>query len=283
LLVVSDIVLSETAALADVVLPVTQWAEETGTMTNLEGRVLLRQAATRPPPGARSDLTIVCELARRLDAPGEWLDDPASVFAELGRASAGGRADYSGMSYEQILAHDGMFWPCPAGSPGTPRLFADGFPTPDGRARFVPVEHSPVAEDLDSQYPIYLTTGRVLQHYQSGAQTRRITALNQAQPAAFVELHPDLADELGIVDGDDVEVSSRRGTAYGAARITDTIRADTVFMPFHYAGRGSANRLTNPALDPISKMPEFKVCAVSLRRVLPTVERAVPGAAGAGA
>jgi assimilatory nitrate reductase catalytic subunit len=263
LLVVCDVVLSETAALADVVLPVTQWAEETGTMTNLEGRVLLRNQAVEPPGGVRSDLQVIAELARRLQAPGDWSDDPAAVFAELGRASAGGISDYAGISYQQITEQDGTFWPCPdAGHKGTPRLFAERFPTVDGRARFVAVEHRPVAEEIDDQYPIYLTTGRVLQQYQSGAQTRRIPTLSAAQPEAFVELHPQLAERLGIADGDHTQVTSRRGTALGRARVTDTIRADTVFMPFHFAGDQAVNRVTNPALDPVSKMPEFKVCAV---------------------
>jgi assimilatory nitrate reductase catalytic subunit len=263
LLVVCDVVLSETAALADVVLPVTQWAEETGTMTNLEGRVLLRNQAVEPPDGVRSDLQVIAELARRLEAPGEWSDDPATVFSELGRASAGGISDYAGISYEQITEQDGTFWPCPdSGHKGTPRLFAERFPSVDGRARFVAVEHSPVAEEIDEQYPIYLTTGRVLQQYQSGAQTRRIPTLSAAQPEAFVELHPQLAERLGIADGDRLQVTSRRGTAVGRARVTDTIRADTVFMPFHFAGDQTVNRITNPALDPVSKMPEFKVCAV---------------------
>jgi nitrite reductase (NADH) large subunit len=275
LLVVSDVVLSESAALADVVLPVTQWAEETGTMTNLEGRVLLRNKAVSAPAGVRSDLEVITELARRLDAPGQWSDQPEQVFAELRRASAGGPADYTGISYQRITAELGVFWPCPTNDhPGTPRMFTDTFATPDGRARFIPVEHRPVAEPLDDDFPIYLTTGRVLQQYQSGAQTRRIPALNKAEPEAFVELHPDLAARLTITDGQLVDVQSRRGTARAAARITDSIRRDTVFMPFHYPGAGNANRLTNPALDPISRMPEFKVCAVQLVPVAQTGIRA---------
>jgi assimilatory nitrate reductase catalytic subunit len=267
-LAVSDLVLSETAALADVVLPVTQWAEETGTMTNLEGRVLLRRAALPPPHGVRSDLDVIAGLAGRLDAPGRWDTDPASVFDELRRASAGGPADYAGITYARIAAEDGVFWPCPSEDhPGTPRLFLDRFATPDGRARFVPVEHRPVAEEIDVEYPVYLTTGRVLAHYQSGAQTRRIAALAEAQPEPFVEIHPDLAELHGLDEGTRVRVSSRRGHAEALVRITDTIRADTVFMPFHWGGLGSANRLTNPALDPVSRMPEFKVCAVSLQAI----------------
>ncbi|HWG00515.1 MAG TPA: molybdopterin oxidoreductase family protein [Trebonia sp.] len=264
-LAVCDPLLSETAARADVVLPVTQWAEETGTMTNLEGRVLLRRRAAAPPPGVRTDLEVLAALARRLAAPGDWDPDPERVFAELRRASAGGPADYAGISYERIAAEDGVFWPCPdTAHPGTPRMFRTNFATPNGRARFVPVEHRPVAEDADAQYPVYLTTGRVLQHYQSGTQTRRVPALRAAQPEAFVEVHPDLAAACALAEGDMVRVVSRRGAARGRVRITDTVRADTVFMPFHWGGAGSANLVTNPALDPISKMPEFKVCAVRL-------------------
>ncbi|MEV4394239.1 molybdopterin-dependent oxidoreductase [Nonomuraea sp. NPDC049607] len=262
LLVVADVVLSETAARADVVLPVTQWAEEDGTMTNLEGRVLLRRRAVAPPEGVRSDLDVVAGLAARL---GHRFDaEPAAVFDELRRATAGGVADYSGITYERIAAETGVFWPCPsAGHPGTPRPFLDRFAHPDGRARFVPVEHRPAAEEPDQDYPVYLSTGRILSHYQSGAQTRRIASLVRAAPEPFVELHPDLAEQLGVAAGDLVRVSSRRGHTRAVARISDAIRRDTVFMPFHWEG---ANRLTNPALDPVSGMPEFKVCAVRVER-----------------
>lgn len=262
LLVVADVVRSETAAMADVVLPVTQWAEESGTMTNLEGRVLLRRRAVAPPAGVRSDLDVIAGLAARL---GHRFDtEPAAVFDELRRAAAGGVADYSGITYERIAAETGVFWPCPSEDhPGTPRPFLDRFAHPDGRARFVPVEHRPAAEEPDADYPVYLSTGRVLAHYQSGAQTRRIASLVRAAPEPFVELHPDLAAQLGVAAGDLVRVSSRRGRSRAVARISDAIRRDTVFMPFHWEG---ANRLTNPALDPVSGMPEFKVCAVRVER-----------------
>ncbi|MBT2540583.1 molybdopterin oxidoreductase family protein [Streptomyces sp. ISL-44] len=261
-LAVADVVLSETAALADVVLPVTQWAEETGTTTNLEGRVLLRRRALTPPPGVRTDLEVLHGLAARLGIEKGFPTAPEEVFDELRRASAGGPADYSGISYDRIEAEQGVFWPCPDGSSGTPRLFLDGFATDDGRARFVPVTHRDAAEVPDADYPLFLTTGRVVAQYQSGAQTRRVAELNAAAPGPFVELHPRLAARLGAVDGSPLAVISRRGRAVAPARITDTIRADTVFMPFHWPGEGRANTLTNPALDPISRMPEFKVCAV---------------------
>ncbi|MEV4554577.1 molybdopterin-dependent oxidoreductase [Nonomuraea wenchangensis] len=262
LLVACDFVLSETAARADVVFPVTQWAEESGTMTNLEGRVLLRNQAVAPPDGVRSDLEVIAGLAARLGH--RFATEPAEVFDELRRAARGGPADYSGITYERIAEEKGVFWPCPEpGHPGTPRPFLDRFAHPDGRARFVPVRHRPPAEEPDEDYPVHLTTGRVLAHYQSGAQTRRIAPLVQAAPEPFVELHPDLAERLEIAAGDVVRLTSRRGEARAVARISDAIRRDTVFMPFHWEG---ANRLTNPALDPTSRMPEFKVCAVRVER-----------------
>ncbi|WP_432095261.1 molybdopterin oxidoreductase family protein [Streptomyces sp. bgisy100] len=266
-LAVADVVLSETAQLADVVLPVTQWAEETGTTTNLEGRVLLRRRALDPPPGVRSDLDVLGGLAARLGREKGFPTDPEEVFDELRRASAGGPADYSGITYGRIAAEDGVFWPCPDAArphPGTPRLFLDRFATDDGRARFVPVTHRPAAEEPDADYPVLLTTGRVLAQYQSGAQTRRVDELNTAAPGPFVQLHPQLAERVGVAEGSPVAVVSRRGRAVAPARISTDIRPDTVFMPFHWPGAGRANSLTNPALDPTSRMPEFKVCAVRL-------------------
>ncbi|MEU8751541.1 molybdopterin oxidoreductase family protein [Streptomyces chartreusis] len=304
-LAVCDVVLSETAALADVVLPVTQWAEETGTTTNLEGRVLLRRRAITPPEGVRSDLEIMHELAARLSGERAlekgFPTDAEEVFEELRRASAGGPADYSGITYRRLAEENGVFWPCPAATgaaedagdsedasldagpddpaqdhdadaaphPGTPRLFLDRFATPDGRARFAPVSHRAAAEEPDDEYPVLLTTGRVVAQYQSGAQTRRVDELNTAAPGPFVELHPRLAARLGAADGDPLAVISRRGRAVAPARITTAIRPDTVFMPFHWPGEGRANTLTNPALDPTSRMPEFKTCAVRVEPVKP--------------
>ncbi|NNJ06066.1 molybdopterin-dependent oxidoreductase [Streptomyces sp. PKU-MA01144] len=328
-LAVADVVLSETAELADVVLPVTQWAEETGTTTNLEGRVLLRRRALTPPPGVRSDLEVIHGLAGLLGHEKGFPTDPEEVFGELRRASSGGPADYAGISYRRLEEEQGVFWPCPesgvpgqgagmpeegagmpgsgprlgaretggparepgtgagqtggparepameagqtggpAGEPhpGTPRLFLDRFATPDGRARFVPVVHREAAEPTDAEYPVVLTTGRVVAQYQSGAQTRRVDELNAAAPGPFVQLHPQLAARVGVADGEPVAVVSRRGRAVAPARVSEAIRPDTVFMPFHWPGAGRANTLTNPALDPTSRMPEFKVCAVRLER-----------------
>ncbi|HVQ89624.1 MAG TPA: molybdopterin oxidoreductase family protein [Mycobacteriales bacterium] len=266
-LAVADIFRSETAAEADVVFPTTQWAEEDGTMTNLEGRVLRRRRAVRPPPGVRDDLALLTALADRLGRGKYFCADPEQVFDELCRASAGGPADYAGISYRRIEAEQGVFWPCPsADHPGTPRLFTESFATPDGRARFFPVEHREAAEPPDAEYPQLLTTGRVLRQYQSGTQTRRVRALTEGtEPTA--ELHPDLARRHDIGPGDLIELRTRRGSARFRAALTDTIRPDTVFAPFHWGGPASANALTNPALDPLSRMPAFKLCAVSVRRV----------------
>ncbi len=266
-LAVADFVPSETAVRADVVLPTTQWAEETGTITNLEGRVLLRRAARPAPGGVRGDLEVIAGLAGRLGPRGRFAAEPSEVFAELRAASAGGLADYSGITYERIVAETGVFWPCPGEDhPGTPRVFLDRFATPDGRARLVPVEHRGPAEEICGDYPVYLTTGRVLAHYQSGAQTRRVRALVDAAPEAYVELHPDLAARIDVDDGMAIRVTSRRGSAVARARLSTAIRHDTVFMPFHWAGDARANLLTNPVLDPTSRMPEFKVCAVRVEK-----------------
>ena len=268
LLVVCDVVPSETAAMADVVLPVTQWAEEEGTMTSLEGRVIRRRQGVEAPDGVRSELWVWSELARRLGAPGTWSTVPSEVFAELAAASAGGRADYSGLSHDRLDAEPALFWPCPAPAagkaphPGTPRLFLDAFPTPDGRARLVPVDHRGPDDQVRPAAPTWLVTGRVLQQYQSGAQTRRVPELSGAAPGPFVEIHPLLAQRLGVPDGALVCLDSERGRVTAPARLTEQVRPDTVFMPFHWGGRGSVNRVTNDATDPLSGMPELKVCAV---------------------
>ncbi|CAI9402218.1 molybdopterin oxidoreductase family protein [Aestuariimicrobium sp. T2.26MG-19.2B] len=270
LLVVADFVPSETALLADVILPVTQWAEEEGTMTNLEGRVLRRRAVVDPPAGARSELWLLRELARRLGVTTGFPDDPRSVFEELARASAGGVADYSGITWERLDAGEQVHWPCPATGdgeddhPGTPRAFLERFPTPDGRARMIAVRHHGPADDVRADAPLHLVTGRVLQQYQSGAQTRRVAELNAAQSGPFVEVHPVLADRLGLVEGEDAVLTTRRGQAIAEVRLSDGIRPDTIFMPFHWPGLGSPNRLTQDATDPISGMPEFKVTAVRI-------------------
>jgi len=266
-LAVSDFFLSETAERADVVLPSAQWAEEEGTMTNLEGRVILRQRAMQPPEGVRTDIEVLSSLAARLGYSRFFASQPAEVFDELRRASAGGVADYSGITWDRIRRSDGIFWPCPAEDhPGTPRLFLERFPTEDGRARFHPVAYQTAAEQPDDEFPLYLTTGRIMAQYQSGTQTRRVAALVDSAPEAFAQIHPSMAGTYGIADGDPVSLTTRRGSAVMRAQLTASIRMDTVFVPFHYGGLGRANLLTNPALDPVSRMPEFKVCAVRIEK-----------------
>lgn len=194
--------------------------------------------------------------------------DARSVFDELRRASAGGPADYAGITYERIDAEGGVFWPCPdEAHPGTPRLFAASFPRPAGRAKFHPVRHAAPAEEIGGAFPLYLTTGRVLAQYQSGTQTRRVRRLAELAPAPVAEVHPVTAARHGVVDGGPVRIATRRGVATFRAKVTPSIREDTVFAPFHWSGEGSANRLTNPALDPASGMPEFKACAARVEEI----------------
>ena len=234
-------------------------------MTNLEGRVLLRRQAVAPPDGVRSDIDILSALATRLGKGEHIPPDPISAFAELRRASSGGTADYAGISTARIEREHGIFWPCPdEGHPGSPRLFLQRFAHEDGLARFSPVQRRMSAEEPDATYPLYLTTGRVLTHYQTGAQTRRVPELLDAEPDAFVEIHPDTAASAGIVQGAMALLTTRRGNATFRARLTPGIRRDTLFVPFHWGGASSANLLTNNAIDPVSKIPEFKVCAVRL-------------------
>jgi assimilatory nitrate reductase catalytic subunit len=262
-LVVVDFFLSETAQLADVVLPGAQWAEEEGTTTNLEGRVTLRRRVFDPPDGVRTDVDILCGLASRLGVGARFsYSGSANVFDEFRRATAGGPADYSGMSYARIEAEDGLFWPCPSEThPGTPRLFIDRFPTTSGRAKFHAVTHRSPADARDDEYPLFLTSGRVMPHYQSGTQTRRTSQLDALMPGPLAEMHPTTAGLAHLADGDKVRIVTRRGGATFTLKVTATIREDTVFIPFHWGGEQSANRLTSAALDPVSRMPEFKVCA----------------------
>ena len=263
---VSDFFLSETAKLADVVLPAAQWAEEEGTMTNLEGRVIRRRRAMAPLGEARTDDDVLCELARHLGR-GKFFEyeNTEAIFNELGRATAGGVADYSGITYDKIDELQGVQWPCPeANHPGTPHLFRKSFPTASGKAKFHAVRHLAPAEEPDNEFPYYLTTGRTLAHYQSGTQTRRVEKLNEMVSECYAEMHPDLARQYGLNDGVHVTLATRRGTATLRVKLSSGIRRDTIFVPFHWGGNQSANALTNAALDPTSRMPEFKVCAVRI-------------------
>jgi assimilatory nitrate reductase catalytic subunit len=274
-----DFFLNETAQFADLVLPGSLQEEDEGTVTQIEGRVIRINQAVDPPGDARQDWRIVQDIAAAMGRPrGFTFCEPREIFDELRRASQGGVADYSGITYEKIERQFGVFWPCPSDDhPGTPRLFEPGsfnpvacgagpFYFPDGKARFNVAEYRSPAEDVDAEYPVILTTGRVVSQYLSGTQTRRIGPLVAQYPEPRVEMHPQLADELGIVDEQWITVESRRGTCTLRAQVVRTIRPDTIFIPYHWAGPKSANQLTISAQDPISKIPEYKVCAVRVRR-----------------
>ncbi|UEL29689.1 molybdopterin oxidoreductase family protein [Pseudarthrobacter sp. L1SW] len=276
-LMVCDFFMSETAAEADLILPVLQWAEEEGTLTNLEGRVLRRRRALAPPPGARSELWIMARLAEALNAPSTYSEDPEAVFEELRLASAGGLADYSGIDYAMLDRGEAAYWPYPAGSTGTPRLFQDAFAHADGKAVMVPVtprrRRTPAASPDPAAKTMTLITGRLLEHYQSGAQTRRVPELLAAQPEAAAQIHPAAAASMGITEGALVSVANERGEVVCRAQLSNAIRPETVFLPFHFPELESANRLTEAATDPISGMPEFKFNTVWVRPVavpLPT-------------
>jgi assimilatory nitrate reductase catalytic subunit len=268
-LVVVDFFMSETAELADVVLPGTVWCEDEGTTTNLEGRVVKINRAADPPGEARHDWAILCELAQRLGR-GQFFQFASAhdIWDELRSASKGSVADYYGITWEKIERQQGVFWPCPTEDhPGTPRLFTDRFGHPDGKARMFPIAYRPPAEEPGGDYPFRLTTGRVVYHYLSGNQTRRLGFLNAQAPEPWVELHPQAAERLGIADGEVVRVRTPRGRMEVKAVVAPTIRPDTLFIPYHYGHRLAANQLTNPAVDPVVKIPEYKVCAATVERL----------------
>lgn len=268
LLVVVDSFLNETAELAHVVLPSLLWTEEAGTLTNLEGRVVLRRPVTCPPEGPRSDLAILKEIASRLGhADVLPSDSPSAVFDELAHVTKGAPADYSGLSHALLERAQGVQWPCTLSNPaGTPRVFSERFAHPDGKAKFFPVEHRAAGEPPDCEYPLYLTTGRTREHYNSGSQTRRIDELRTRQPEPLLEVHPACLDRFGLNGQACVDVETRRARLRFRVRSTSSIRVDTLFIPFHFGGRESANQLTAAYLDPTSRMPEFKICAARLRK-----------------
>jgi assimilatory nitrate reductase catalytic subunit len=269
---VIDFFLSETAFHADLVLPGSLHEEDEGTSTTVEGRVVKLNPSKSPPGDARLDGDILCDIARRL-GKGHYFPYQSSreVFDELRVASKGGSADYFGITWDRIERENGVFWPCPTlDHPGTPRLHEGGrFPTDDGRGRFQPVRYRPPAEEVDDEYPVWLTTGRVVSQFLSGTQTRRIGPLVAQYPEPLCEIHPRLAAAHGIATGDLVRVTSRRGSMTLPAQVVETIRPDTVFIPYHWPGSRSANQLTSRALDPLSKIPEYKVSAVRIERVGP--------------
>ncbi len=261
--------LSESARYADIVLAGSLMEEDDGTTTNVEGRVIRHRRAVTPPDGAREDWKILNEIASRLGHADKFnYNSPREIFEELRIASKGGVSDYSGMTWDRIGENNGLFWPCPEnGHPGTPRLYEGGkFGHPDGKAHFIPIDWHPSAEMPDEEYPIILTTGRVVSHFLSGTQTRRIASLMEQYPQPRCEIHPRLAEKLGIADNDFVKVESRRGQIVVRAQLVKTIRPDTVFVPYHWPLDRSANNCTIRAIDPVSNIPEFKICAVRVSK-----------------
>jgi assimilatory nitrate reductase catalytic subunit len=281
-----DFFLNDTARHADIVLPGSLQEEDEGVVAQVEARVIKINKAVEPPGDARQDWRIIQDIARALGRPhGMTFASPRDIFEELRVASKGGVADYSGITWEKIEANYGVFWPCPSTDkdgrpvdhPGTPRLFlpnswnpvakgAGPYYFPDGKARFNVTAYTPPAEEVDAEYPLILTTGRVVSQFLSGTQTRRIGPLVEQYPEPLIELHPRLAEKLGLKTGDWATAESRRGSATLRCSVVTTIRPDTIFIPYHWAGRKSANQLTVSAQDPFSKIPEYKVCACRLTK-----------------
>ncbi|MBW5446353.1 molybdopterin-dependent oxidoreductase [Cohnella sp. CFH 77786] len=265
-LVVADFLMSETALLADLILPVSAYLENTGTLTNLEGRVLLREAARSAPGEAKHDWQILCELADRLGRGRHFgFASVEDIFEELRLASRGGVADYYGITYDRLRKEEGVYWPCPEpGHPGASRLFESSFPLAEGKALLTPVENHLPKERVNEEYPLYLTTGRVLTHYLTGVQTRRSHSLAARDVESFMEIHPKTAAKYRLEDGVLVKLESKRGVIYVRCRFSSEIREDTVFVPMHWGDTQNVNKLTLDELDPTCRMPGFKVCAVKV-------------------
>ena len=265
-----DFLLSESSRYADVILPGTSWAEDDGVTASSEARVVKINKAIDPVGDSREDWWILQEIARRMGR-GKYFNfkSAGEIFDEMRVASKGGKADYYGITYEKINRQNGVVWPCPTEeSTGTPRLFNDKkFYHPDGKARFHPIEYKGPNEVPDDEYPMILTSGRVVYQYLSGNQTRRIGFLVQQCPEPYVEIHPETAVKMKIVDGERVKVVSRRGEGVFPALIVKTIRPDTIFIPYHWGEQLAVNQLTNPALDPTSKIPEYKACAARIEKI----------------
>ncbi len=260
-LVVQDIFLTETAYLADVVLPASAFAEKSGTFTNTDRRVQLGRPALAPPGAARQDLWIIQELARRLGLEWDYADAEA-VFAELRQAMP----SIAGITWQRLEAQSSVTYPCrQEGDPGDEVIFIDAFPTADGRGRLVPAALCGDEERPDDAYPNVLITGRILEHWHTGSMTRRAAVLDAVQPRPEVSVHPDDLAALQSGDGELITVESRRGAITAHARSDRGVPRGTVFMPFCYY-EAAANVLTSPALDPVAKIPEFKYSAVRLRR-----------------
>ena len=273
---VIDFFLSETAHHADLVFAGSLHEEDEGIVCSAEGRVQKINRAVDPPGDARSDALIICDLAKRL-GKGQYFTYPGGtrdIYEELRVASKGGIADYYGITWQRIEDELGVFWPCPEiNHPGTPRLFENGrFYHKDGKAHFQVTDWRENGDPIDAQYPLLLTTGRVVSHYLSGTQTRRIGPLVEQYPEPKIEMHPRLAAAHGIATGDWARITTRRAAVVAEVSVVKTIRPDTVFIPYHWPGRRSANLLTHRTLDPRSKIPEYKVSACRIEKVPPPAD-----------
>jgi formate dehydrogenase major subunit len=260
-LVVQDIFLTETAYLADVILPATAWPEKVGTVTNTDRMVQLGRQALTAPGEAKPDFWIIREIARRLGLSWNY-NGPADVFNEMRKAMP----SIAGITWERLEKESCVTYPCEKeGDPGQPVVFVEKFPTPSGRAKFVPADIIPAAERPDSEFPFVLITGRQLEHWHTGAITRRATVLDAIEPDPVASLHPLDLDTMGAREGDVITVESRRGIISLYARADDGTPRGAVFIPFCFY-EAAANLLTNPALDPFGKIPEFKYCAVKVMK-----------------
>jgi predicted molibdopterin-dependent oxidoreductase YjgC len=258
-LVVQDIFMSETARLADVVLPATSFAEKSGTYTNTERKVQIAHKAIDPPGSAMDDWEIVCEVSRRSGYPMNY-GSTGEILKEINELTP----SYAGITRERLVNGYGLQWPCPTEEhPGTPYLHKDKFTK--GLGSFLPCDFKPVSEVPDEEYDFLLTTGRVYYHFHTGTMTRRISILDREAPEPLVEINPDDARRLGIKNNDEVELISRRRSIKVKAEVTDRVPKRVVFSTFHFH-EAPVNLLTNPVFDPVSGIPEYKGCAVRVRR-----------------
>jgi formate dehydrogenase alpha subunit len=257
-LVVQDIFLTETAQMADVILPSTCFAEKEGTFSNTERRVQRVRKAVEPPGQARADWQIIADVATAMGFPMAYRN-AEEIMTEI----AGVTPSYGGITYDRI-EKTGLHWPCPtADHPGTPVLHVGQFPC--GRGNFHAIDYQPPAEQVDEAYPVCLTTGRIIYHYHTGTMTRKSDGLNERAPENFVEMASEDARRFGIEDGNLINIVSRRGKISARANVSEKGVAGTVFIPFHFA-ESAVNLLTNAALDPVAKIPEYKVCAVRIEK-----------------
>jgi len=258
-LVVQDIFLTETAELADVVLPATSFAEKDGTFTSTERRVQRVRKAIEPPGEAGADWLITCQVAQRMGAKGFDFENTAQIMDEIASLTP----SYGGICHSRLEEY-GLQWPCPDEKhPGTPILHCDKFAC--GRGKFVPLQYREPAELPDDEYPLVLTTGRSLYHFHTGTMTRKSEGLNRFKGEGEAEINPEDAEKLGIADGDYVKVTSRRGEISARATVTEASPPGVVFMTFHFA-ESPTNTLTSSALDPVAKTPEFKYCAIKIEK-----------------